>query len=181
METRRLILRQWTVTDYQPYAYLNADPHVMRYFPDTLSQDESIKQAQLIQDLIEQRGWGFWAVELKQTGQFIGFVGLHYQNEYSGIPRVPFVEIGWRLAADFWGKGYAPEAAQKALEFAFENLAISQVYAFTALANTPSQRVMTKIGMSNIHQDFDHPKISKTHPLARHCLYKITRREWLKR
>ncbi|MFM2484323.1 GNAT family N-acetyltransferase [Celerinatantimonas yamalensis] len=175
METQRLVLRQWRRDDYAHYAKLNADQQVMRYFPTTLSKQQSNLQAQRIQHLIAENGWGFWAVELKSTGQFIGFVGLHRQAEDSGIPNAPFVEIGWRLAAEFWGEGYAPEAAEKALEFAFNTLAVPCVYAFTALANIPSQRVMEKIGMVNTHQDFNHPQLATGHWLERHCLYQMTR------
>lgn len=131
--------------------------------------------------LIAERGWGFWAVEIKATGQFIGFVGLHYQDENSGIPHAPFVEIGWRLDAEFWGVGYAPEAAEKALEFAFTTLNCAKVYAFTALPNLPSLRVMQKLGMENTGQDFNHPKLESGHPLERHCLYRMTKQKWLAR
>lgn len=179
METSRLLLRQWNEQDIQPYADLCADAHVMRYFVAPLTFQESLEQAKLIQKLIEQRGWGFWAVELKSTGQFIGFVGLHYQDENSGIPNAPFVEIGWRLASEHWGYGYAPEAAQKALEFAFDELDSPVVYAFTTKTNLPSQRVMTKLGMTDTQQDFNHPKVAADHPLVRHCLYGITQQQWL--
>ncbi|MGR5142241.1 GNAT family N-acetyltransferase [Photobacterium sp. DNB23_23_1] len=181
LETDRLILRQWKRDDYPDYANLNADPTVMQYFPAVLSQQESDAQAARITQLIAERGWGFWAAELKSTGKFIGFVGLHSQDLHSGIPNAPFVEIGWRLAKVHWGKGYAPEAARKALQYAFEQLRVPSVYAFTALPNTPSQRVMDKIGMVNIGQDFNHPKLPQGHSLQRHCLYQITQETWLKK
>ncbi|MCP4954097.1 MAG: GNAT family N-acetyltransferase [Photobacterium aquimaris] len=179
METQRLILRQWKSEDYNAYATLNADPQVMRYFPATLSTTESDQQAARIESLIAERGWGFWAVELKSTGQFIGFVGLHNQDASSGIPDAPFFEIGWRLAAKYWGAGYATEAAQKALQFAFEVLSAPSVFAFTALQNIPSQQVMIKVGMKNTHQDFNHLKLEQGHRLERHCLYKITQQQWV--
>ncbi|MEZ9526330.1 GNAT family N-acetyltransferase [Enterovibrio norvegicus] len=179
LETRRLLLRQWKDDDYLPFAALNANAEVMRYFPEPLSRSKSDELGSRIRSLISERGWGFWAVELKSTGQFMGFVGLHTQDENSGIPDVPFIEIGWRLASEFWGMGYAPEAAEKALQYAFEDLDTPSVYAFTVLDNLPSQRVMVKIGMVNSHNDFDHPKLQKGHPLERHCLYKITREQWL--
>ncbi|MGR5064094.1 GNAT family N-acetyltransferase [Photobacterium sp. DNB22_13_2] len=179
LETDRLILRQWKSEDYPIYAMINADPDVMSYFPATLSRQESDAQAARITQLITEKGWGFWAAELKSTGQFIGFVGLHSQDQHSGIPNAPFVEIGWRLAKEHWGKGYAPEAARRALQYAFEHLRSPSVYAFTALPNTPSQRVMDKIGMANIGQDFNHPKLPHGHSLQRHCLYQITQETWL--
>ncbi len=178
METERLRIRDWQQSDYEPYAKLCSDSDVMRYFPHTLTKQQSDDQLDLMRRLIAERGWGFWAVELKATGQLIGFVGLHYQDENSGIPNAPFVEIGWRLAAEFWGIGYAPEAADKVLEFAFNHLKRSEVYAFTALPNQPSQRVMQKLGMENTGQDFNHPKLEADHPLERHCLYCITRQQW---
>jgi RimJ/RimL family protein N-acetyltransferase len=179
METQRLILRQWTSADLAAYATLNADPLVMKYFPSTLTREESDAQVDIIRNLITERGWGFWAVELKSTNEFIGFVGLHAQNESSGIPHAPFSEIGWRLSSQHWGKGYAPEAASKALEFAFETLNEPSVYAFTTLSNEPSQKVMRKLGMVNVKHDFNHPKLPEGHPLERHCLYRITKDEWL--
>ena len=179
LETERLILRQWRNDDYIPYAKLNADPSVMRFFPSTLSEQESNEQADRIKSLINNNGYGFWAVELKSCGKFIGFVGLHKQDEHSGIPNSPLIEIGWRLSTEYWGLGYAPEAAKVALAFAFEKLSLREVYAFTALPNEPSQRVMTKIGMDNINQDFNHPKLPPGHVLERHCLYKITKEQWL--
>ncbi|WP_282175649.1 GNAT family N-acetyltransferase [Vibrio nereis] len=178
METKRLIIREWKPEDYAPYGELTADPHVMRFFPETLSKQQSDDQLDLMRRLIAERGWGFWAVETKDTAQFIGFVGLHYQDENSGIPNAPFVEIGWRLASEFWGLGYAPEAANKVLDFAFNTLDQPDVYAFTALVNAPSQRVMAKLGMVNTNQDFNHPKLVSGHPLERHCLYRITKAQF---
>ncbi|MGX9418200.1 GNAT family N-acetyltransferase [Vibrio sp. WJH972] len=181
LETERLILRQWKRDDYQTYAELCSDTNVMRYFLAPLSRHESDEQATMIQTLIAEQGWGFWAVELKSTNQFIGFVGLHSQSADSGLPNAPFIEIGWRLSSEFWGFGYAPEAAKRALKFAFEELNAPEVYAFTTLQNKPSQRVMTKVGMVDSNQNFDHPKVTKGHPLERHCLYKITKQQWLEK
>ncbi|UPQ88951.1 GNAT family N-acetyltransferase [Vibrio sinaloensis] len=178
IETARLRLRQWRDCDLQAYGRINADKRVMRYFPACLSQHESNQQAQTIAAHIEQHGWGFWALELKQTGEFIGFVGLWPQAKESGLPRAPMVEIGWRIDADHWGQGYAPEAAQAALSYGFNQVELEQIYSFTALSNLPSQRVMSKIGMQNTDEVFDHPKLPQGHPLQRHCLYCITRQQW---
>lgn len=172
LTTDRLILRPWKVEDYEPFARMTADPEVMKYFPSCLSKAESDFQAKRLQTLIETNGWGFWAVELKNTAEFIGFVGLHRQE--NAIPNAPFIEIGWRLAKTHWRQGYATEAAKKALDFGFKHLAANAIYAFTPLTNIPSQKVMQKLGMANTQQDFDHPKVATNHPLARHCLYKIT-------
>lgn len=175
MESERLILRQWQDSDLKPFADLNADPEVMRYFPNCLSRVESDALAKYLQQMITERGWGFWAVELKTTHQFIGFVGLNSQDAQSGIPHVPLVEIGWRLAHSYWGQGYATEAAKLVLNYAFNTLKLTEVYAFTALINQASQRVMQRLGMSNMHADFNHPKVEKGHVLERHCLYKISK------
>ncbi|WP_414931208.1 GNAT family N-acetyltransferase [Vibrio europaeus] len=178
LETKRLRLRQWKDSDIEPYCQINANEQVMRYFPSVMTNEETLAQVGRARSYIDKNGYGFWAVELKSTQEFIGFVGLLAQSEESGLPNTPFVEIGWRLDSKHWGKGYAPEAAQAALEFAFTELKLEQVYSFTALPNLPSQRVMEKIGMINSGQDFDHPKLAKGHELERHCLFKITREQW---
>ena len=150
---------------------MGADPEVMRYFPNLLTPQQSDELAQKITELITIQGWGFWAVELKETSTFIGFVGLHRQKKESGIPHTPFVEIGCRLARQYWGQGYAYEAAKAALSYAFEYLNCTKVYAFTAQINIPSWRLMHKLGMRNTGHDFAHPKIPVGHPLSTHCLY----------
>ncbi|PWI31727.1 GNAT family N-acetyltransferase [Vibrio albus] len=180
LETERLILRQWKREDYAQFAKLNADPRVMRFFPSVLNLEESNKVADHIRGLIEENGWGFWAVELKSGGQFIGFVGLNYQPSSHSLPETPFVEVGWRLSSKYWGKGLAPEAAGKALDFAFSELGLDSVYAFTPLINKPSQRVMQKLGMQNTGNDFNHPKVERGHRVERHCLYKISKERWLR-
>lgn len=178
LETERLRLRQWKDEDYPAYARLNADPMVMRYFPSALSVQESNEQADKLCSLITERGWGMWAVELKASGEFIGISGLHTQAGDSGIPHAPLTEIAWRILAVHWGKGYAPEAARRALQFAFEELALDAVYSFTAQVNTPSQRVMIKVGMKNTGEEFNHPKLANGHALERHCLYVLTKERW---
>ncbi len=178
LRTNRLILRQWQTSDFASYAEMNADPKVMRYFPNTLTEARSDEQALRIQTLIKDRGYGFWALESLASGDFLGFVGLNYCDAESGIPNAPLIEIGWRLAYQHWGKGYATEAAKRALQFAFDDLREPAVYAFTSLLNTPSQQVMTRIGMSNTGQDFDHPQVPDGHELKRHCLFKISRETW---
>lgn len=178
LETERLILRQWQDEDYPVYAGLNADPEVMRYFPSRLSVEQSIEQARKLKNKIARRGWGFWAAEVKASGEFIGFIGLNDVDADSGIPKAPLLEVGWRLLAAHWGKGYATEGAKRALQYAFEELGVQQLYSFTALINQPSQRVMIKLGMKNTGDNFDHPKLPPGDKLARHCLYRITREEW---
>jgi RimJ/RimL family protein N-acetyltransferase len=176
LETKRLILRQWQDSDYLPFAQLNADPYVMQYFPSPLSRDESGVMANKIRQLITKQGWGFWAIELKSSGAFIGFTGLN--NPTADFSFKPCIEIGWRLARSFWKKGYATEAANAALEFGFKVLNLNEVVAFTALQNTPSRQLMERLQMSYQH-DFQHPSLVTNHLLSRHCLYKITAQQFL--
>ncbi|HBV75745.1 MULTISPECIES: GNAT family N-acetyltransferase [Vibrio] len=173
INTPRLLLRQWNESDLAPFIQMGQDPDVMRFFPSVLTQDESEALMKKIMALIDENGWGFWAVEIKETKEFIGFVGLNaVEND---LPCTPFIEIGWRINKPFWGQGFAPEAAKAALEYAFTELNQKSVYAFTAKQNSPSRRVMSKIGMVNTRNDFDHPKLPDGHILQRHCLYCIGR------
>jgi RimJ/RimL family protein N-acetyltransferase len=179
METDRLMLRQWKESDLPIYATMNANPDVMRYFPSTLTEAQSNAQANRGKSGIENNGWGFWAVEVKATGEFIGFVGLNKIGEKSGFPNAPFVEIGWRLDIEHWGKGYATEAARASLTFAFDYLELEKVCAFTVLQNVSSIRVMEKLGMLDSKLIFNHPALPVSHKLSKHCLYSITKSQWI--
>ncbi|CAH0532330.1 Acetyltransferase [Vibrio stylophorae] len=176
LTTPRVIIRPWREEDRQPFAQMSQDPAVMRYFPNHLSLEQSHAMVDKMQQLIEENGWGFWALERQSDGAFMGLAGLHRQN--SSFPNGPLVEIGWRLAQEFWHQGYAQEAAQAILTFAFERLKLAEVYAFTALCNAPSRQLMTRLGMKNCESDFDHPKLPVDHPLCRHCLYRISDLQW---
>lgn len=175
IETDRLKLRQWLPSDYAPFAALNADPDVMKYFPGTLSEAESNLLAQRCETEISENGWGLWAVERKSTGVFIGFVGLH--RPATKLPFSPCVEIGWRLAKQYWGNGYATEAAQEALRYAFENLHLAEIVSFTSVINKQSQNVMKKIGMADTRKNFMHPSLPAGDRLQEHVLFKIVRSE----
>ena len=177
LTTERLILRQWRKDDYAPFAALNADPTVMEYFPAPLKPAESDAMADRIFKLIEEKGYGFWAIEEKKSGDFIGFVGLN-EPGYD-LPFNPCLEIGWRLAKAYWGKGYASEAASKALEFAFEKLERDEVVSFTTTTNIRSQAVMRKLGFRNSGSDFNHPALDDGHPLERHVLFKLSKEDWM--
>jgi RimJ/RimL family protein N-acetyltransferase len=174
LTTPRCRLRQWKASDRAAFAAMNADPVVMRHFPARLSRQESDASAERIESAITERGWGFWALEIPGVTPFAGFVGL---NEPSWTAHfTPCVEVGWRLAADFHGKGYATEAARAAVAYGFEKLFLTEIVAFTIPANTPSRRVMEKLGMVLDEQgDFDHPRIDRDHPAARHVLYRLGR------
>lgn len=167
--------------DYPVYTRLTSDPEDMRYFPSLLSAEESIRQADKLKNKIAERGWGFWAVEVKEKGEFIGFIGLSAVDADSGIPHAPMIEVGLRLLVAYWGKGYATEGAKRAFQYAFDVLGVPEVYSFTTLVNAPSQRVMIKLGMENTGEDFDHPKLPSGDKLARHCLYLIKREDWCHR
>ena len=176
LTTPRLVLRAWHLRDRLPFFEMSQDEEVMRYFPKLLSRVESDAQIEKMQALIEEKGWGFWAIERRDDGAFIGLTGLHEKE--ADFPNGPLVEVGWRVARRFWRQGYALEAASAALRCAFESLNLEEVYAFTVLNNTPSRRLMRRLGMSDLHRDFDHPALPAGHPLSRHCLYMISAERW---
>jgi RimJ/RimL family protein N-acetyltransferase len=172
IRTERLLLRHWRAADRAPFAALNADPRVMEHFAAPKSADESEAEATRIEAGIEERGYGLWALEIPDVAPFAGFVGLSVPGFESHF--TPCVEIGWRLAAEHWGRGYAPEAARAALAYGFETLGLREVVSFTRPANLRSRRVMEKIGM--LHDpadDFDHPAVPEGHRVRRQVLYRI--------
>lgn len=172
LKTPRLILRQWREEDLEAFARLNADSRVMEYFPALFSKEDSDAMARRMQAKIAERGWGFWAVSIPDEADFIGFIGLNLVDDPI-YPFAPAVEIGWRLAHDYWGKGYATEGAKAALQFGFETLHLPEIVAFTAAGNARSRNVMEKIGMKrNPADDFEHPNIKESHPLRAHVLYR---------
>jgi RimJ/RimL family protein N-acetyltransferase len=170
-QTARLQLRQWQDRDRDPFAAMGADPQVMEHFPALLDREASNAMVDRLQALIADRGWGLWAVELSATQEFIGFVGLH--TPQAELPFSPCIEVGWRLATDYWGKGYATEAAQAALKVGFEVLELSEIVSFTALSNVRSQAVMQRLGMTH-SGTFEHPNIPIGHLLREHCLYRLS-------
>jgi len=180
INTKRLILRPWTEEDLEPFAKLNADARVREYFPGLLSRQESDASVKLASEHIQRCGWGFWAASLVETGEFIGFIGL--EDVYFSAPfnkSASAVEIGWRLAFNHWGKGYATEGALAALKYGYETLGLEEIVSFTAVANQRSRHVMEKIGMHHRPEDdFDHPKLAEEHPLRKHVLYRLEKSEW---
>jgi RimJ/RimL family protein N-acetyltransferase len=175
-ETQRLLLRQWRAADREPLAALNADPIVMAHFPARLTRAESDAMADLCERLIADRGWGAWATEIKATGQFIGFVGLHIPQD--DLPVSPCVEILWRLARAHWRKGFATEAARGALHIGFEVLRLSEIVSFTVPSNTGSRAVMERLGMQMDAATFEHPGVPEGHVLRTHCNYRLSRDTW---
>lgn len=175
-DTPRLRLRQWREVDRDPFAALNADPVVMEFFPATLSREASDASIDAWQAQLAERGWSNWAVEVRDTEAFIGFVGLSIPRRV--LPFSPCVEIGWRLARTHWGKGFATEAARGALRVGFEELALPEIVSFTTLLNLKSRAVMERIGMRNAREDFEHPGVPHGHPQRMHCLYRLDRSRW---
>lgn len=172
-----IVLRPWEDPDRQPFAEMSADPSVMEYLlPLTPGKaTDAWIDRQLAH--LATHGYCFWAVEAKEDGAFVGAVGLlrvSYEAHFT-----PAVEVGWRIARAFWGRGYAPEAAAAAIQFGFETLQLPEVVANTAPNNQKSRRVMAKLGM--VHDaagDFDHPRMPEGHPLRRQVLYRLTRDRW---
>lgn len=167
LETPRIILRHWTAADRDPFARMNADPRVMEFFPSTLSRAESDACVDRIEAHFVRHGFGLCAVELRQSGCFVGFIGLNVPSF------LPSVEIGWRLAADVWGQGIATEGAESVVRYAFDVLALPELVSFTTPDNVRSRRVMEKLGMTHDPaDDFDHPGLPEGHPMRHHVLYK---------
>lgn len=170
----RVTLRDWNACDVDAFAALNADLRVMEHFPSALSRDESVQMVERMRTHIARQGWGLWALEAE--GRLLGFTGLArpaFEAHFT-----PCVEIGWRLARDAWGRGYATEAARVALAFGFAVVGLEEIVSFTATGNVRSRRVMERIGMRHdAADDFDHPRLVGS-PLQRHVLYRLRRRDW---
>jgi RimJ/RimL family protein N-acetyltransferase len=174
LETHRLRLRRWLPADRAPFAALNADPRVVEFLPKALSREESDAVVERIEAHFARHGFGLWAVEIKGPAAFAGFVGLSVPT--FSAPFTPCVEIGWRLAAEHWGQGYATEGARAALAFGFERLRLDEIVSFTVPDNLRSRRVMERLGMfRDVSGDFEHPLLPAGHPLRPHVLYRLGR------
>jgi RimJ/RimL family protein N-acetyltransferase len=178
--TSRLRLRKWCEQDLAPFASMNADPRVMEFFPKTLTRAESDAFAERIRAQLNHHAFGLWAVEIVQQARFIGFVGMAeptFKEHFT-----PCVEIGWRLDHEYWGQGFALEAAQTVMKYAFEELDLSELVSFTAAINLPSQKLMKRLGFaSDSSEDFEHPSLAEGHPLRKHVLYRLRKAEWSRR
>jgi ribosomal-protein-alanine N-acetyltransferase len=166
LATPRLILRPFGDSDRDPFAIMNADPRVMEFFPSTLSRAESDALVDRIEEHRQLHGFSVLATELRETGEFIGYIGLFIPTFEAHF--TPCVEIGWRLAASHWGRGLAVEGAEEVLSHAG-----GDVVSFTTERNFRSRRVMEKLGMTHDPtDDFDHPRLPEGHPQRRHVLYR---------
>lgn len=168
LETPRLFLRQWKDSDKAPLADMHTNPFVMEHFPFMLSREQSDAFADNAKKGMEEKGWGLWAVECKESGEFIGMVGLQPVADF--LPYAPAIEVLWRLAYPYWGKGYATEAATACINYAFQTLGEEKVVSITALKNSRSEAVMKRLGME-YHGVFDHPQLPENHPSRPHHLY----------
>jgi ribosomal-protein-alanine N-acetyltransferase len=172
LQTDRLRMRRWRPEDHAPFADMNADPRVMEHFPAPLTAVESDALVDRIEASFDARGYGLWALERRSDGAFLGFTGL--LDVDFDAPFAPAVEVGWRLAFDAWGHGYASEAARASLAYGFGERGLSEIVSFTARVNERSQAVMRRIGMRrDPADDFDHPLIAPGDPLRPHVLYRV--------
>jgi ribosomal-protein-alanine N-acetyltransferase len=180
LRTERLLLRGWRASDREPFAAMNADPRVMEHFPAPLTAPESDAFVRRIEDGFARHGFGLWAVEVPARRPFIGFVGLSVPSFDAHF--TPAVEVGWRLDAGAWGRGYATEAAAASVAFGFEMAGLDELVSFTVPANVRSIAVMRRLGMTHdARDDFDHPRQPAGSPLRRHVLYRISREAWRER
>ena len=170
--TDRLLLRHWRPEDRAPFAEMNADPRVMEFFPQLLSREESDSLVDRIEAHFAEHGYGLWAVEVPGSADFIGFVGLCRPRFTAHF--TPCVEVGWRIAAEHWGRGYATEAARAAVDAGFKTVGLEEIVSMTVPSNVRSRRVMEKLGMTrDPADDFDHPFLPEGHLLQRHVLYRL--------
>jgi RimJ/RimL family protein N-acetyltransferase len=171
--TERLLLRDWRDTDVDAFAAINADPVVMEYFPQPYTEERTRKFVERIGERWRELGYGLWAVERKDSGRFIGYIGLWPATFPAHF--TPAVEVGWRLAADQWGHGYATEGARAALDHGFDTLGLDEIVSFTSARNLRSIKVMERLGMHrDAADDFAHPNVPDG-PLRAHVLYRIRR------
>jgi len=175
LRTPRLLLREWRDEDTEPLAKLSSDPAVMEFllpFRDRAASDAWIARMRRHND---EHGFAYWVVERAGEAGFVGTLGLS-EVRSAGFPFGPAIEIGWRLAQDHWGRGYATEAARAVIDDGFGRLGLDEIVAFTVPANRRSSGVMERLSMHrDPAEDFDHPGLAAGHPLRRHVLYRIRR------
>lgn len=171
LKTKKLILRQWQESDFPFYAKLTADREIMKFFPRTLSLEESTFTAKKFMKLIANRSWGFWAVEEKSSGKFIGYAGLHAPQ--TQFPFSPCVEIAWRMPEKYWENGYALEAGKEILTCAFKTIGLEKVLYFSSIHNVKAEEIVKELGMLKQEENFYHPFVERGHKLSEHYLYEI--------
>lgn len=178
IETDRLLLRTWKKEDARAYYQINQDPKVIACLGGPLTMEEVHAFIERVNNQMDTRGYTLWAVEEKETGTLMGFIGLGYKESEAHF--TPAVEVGWRLGSQYWGKGYATEGAKASLEYGFKKCGLKEIVSLTVPANLRSIRVMEKIGLKRDMQgDFAHPRLSADHRLSQHVLYRLTQGEYV--
>jgi len=170
LQTERLTLRSWETKDLLDCIEMNLDKEVMKYFPAILNKEQTIEFYDRVQKHFLENGFGLYVVENTITQEFLGYTGFMIANFEASF--TPCVEIGWRFKKQYWGKGYATEAAKACLNYGFDTLGFDKIYSFTATPNLKSENVMKRIGMIKTGT-FSHPKIDKEHVLNLHVIYEI--------
>jgi RimJ/RimL family protein N-acetyltransferase len=180
IETERLLLRRWTARDRAPFAALNGDAAVMRHMLRALTPLESDAMILRFEDRWQSDGVGFAVAERSADAAFVGMVGLsRLRLPELGPPIDGALEVGWRLAPAYWGRGYATEAARAWLGYGFDRLGMDEIVAITSAANLPSQAVMRRLGMRpDPARSFEHPALPPGDPLSPHLLFAIGRDAW---
>ncbi len=176
IETERLVLRSWRDDDKTPFAAICADPRVMATLGPVMDRAASDALLERVKRIEAAHGHTFWALERKADAALIGWCGVIRGN---AGPVEGKAEIGWRLAHDAWGQGYATEAARASLDWLFENLSEDAAWAITSFGNQRSRAVMERLGMRyHPELEFDHPRIAEGDPLRRHVTYSVQRSVW---
>ncbi len=169
-KSERLGFRHWRSKDLDAFAKLNSDEAVMEHFPKTLSKEEvEIFIVQLKEHFVKN-GFTYYATEILATKEFIGMIGLAFQEYQTNY--TPAIDIGWRLKRGAWGKGYATEGAKRCLEYGFNELGITKIISVCTVENTKSENVMKKIGMTKIGE-FNHPELVNYPDYEKHFCYEI--------
>lgn len=172
IETERLLLRTWEEKDIEPFYSMNQDPKVIECLAGPMDIEQVKDFVKKMNTQQEERNYSLWAVEIKESGEFIGFIGLNYTDWEADF--TPAVEVGWRLDSKYWGNGYAPEGAKACLEYGFNKIGLEEIISLTVPFNSNSRRVMEKIGLKrDLNGDFTHPKLPKDHRLSQHVLYRL--------
>lgn len=178
LRTKRLVLRRWRDSDLDPFAKLNADPRVHEFMTIHPNREQSASFIERMEESFDTKGYGLWALELAETGEFIGYNGL--VDVTYDVHFAPSIEIGWRMAWEAWGKGYATEAARASATYAFSEVGLDEVVAFCAVINQRSRNVMRRLGMvREVEDDFDYPLLPEGHPLKRMVLYRLRAENWV--
>ncbi|MBS1916450.1 MAG: GNAT family N-acetyltransferase [Bacteroidetes bacterium] len=168
IETPRLGLREWKDSDADVFIEMCADERVMEFFPSIQTEEQALATIERIKKFFAENNFGLWAVEGKDTHEFIGFCGLSspkFETDFT-----PCIEIGWRFAHKHWGYGFATEAATACLNYGFDVLKLKEIVSFTSVLNTRSENVMKKTGMHFV-KHFEHPLIEDGDRLRKHVLY----------